>query len=203
MTARAAIVCLLLLPAVPARAQNGTLAQAPPAASAPSTAPQAAPAHSLTLDFANIDPAKVADIRALQELRGDKRNADQLMQSMLNTLRPLMTRSLPPGDYRDKLIDLYMQKVQTMDLAQQILDAAVPIYDKYLSDDDIKGLIQFYQSPVGRKLTAVTPALMTELQTISEKRGEDMGRQAMLDVLDENPDLKKALQDAANAAKTQ
>ena len=114
-----------------------------------------------------------------------------------------MTKALPPGDYRDRLIELFVQKLQTKDLSQAILDAAVPIYDKYLSDDDIKSLIQFYESPAGRKLAAVTPALMAELQGVGEKQGEEEGRQTMLEVLAQNPDLEQALEAAGKATKTQ
>jgi hypothetical protein len=125
------------------------------------------------------------------------------MDTMLSTLRPLLLKSLPPGEYRDKLVELFMQKVHTVDLAGRILDEAIPVYDKYLSDDDVKGLIAFYQTPVGRKLSSVTPSMMAELQSVGEKQGEEVGRQAMLQVLAENPDLAKALKDATNAAKQQ
>jgi len=194
MNARIA-ACALLLCALPLRAQNTS--PQPPAQ------PPATPTRSSASEQSTIDPAKVADIRKLQELRGDKQNAAQVMDTMLKTLRPLMTKALPPGDYRDKLIELFVQKLQTKDLSQAILDAAVPIYDKYLSDDDIKSLIQFYESPVGRKLAAVTPALMAELQGVGEKQGEEEGRQTMLEVLAQNPDLEQALEAAGKATKTQ
>ena len=194
MNARIA-ACALMLCALPLRAQN-TSPQSP--AQQPTTQTRSSASEQST-----IDPAKAADIRKLQELRGDKQNAAQVMDTMLKTLRPLMTKALPPGDYRDKLIELFVQKLQTKDLSQAILDAAVPIYDKYLSDDDIKSLIQFYESPVGRKLAAVTPALMAELQGVGEKQGEEEGRQTMLEVLAENPDLEQDLEAAGKATKTQ
>jgi Uncharacterized protein conserved in bacteria (DUF2059) len=31
----------------------------------------------------------------------------------------------------------------------QLLDSIVPLDDKHLSDEDIQGLIQFYQTPLG------------------------------------------------------
>jgi len=201
MNVRFAIVCALLLSAIPLSAQNTTPDQT--STVPPATPPVTSASESGTSDLSKIDPAKVANIRTLQEVRGDKRNAVQVMDTMLSSMRPLLSKSLPPGEYRDKLVDLFMQKVRTGDLAQQILDEAVPIYDKYLSDDDVKGLIAFYQTPIGRKLASVTPAMTAELQRAGEKKGEEVGRQAMLQVLAENPDLAKALQDAANAAKQQ
>ncbi len=43
-----------------------------------------------------------------------------------------------------------------------IIDKLVPVYDKYLTEEEIKVLLSFYQSQVGKKLIAVTPALMEE-----------------------------------------
>src|SRR5262245_46700277 len=40
---------------------------------------------------------------------------------------------------------------------EELLDSMVPIYDKYLTQDDIKGVIAFYESPVGKKFVEVIP----------------------------------------------
>lgn len=43
-----------------------------------------------------------------------------------------------------------------------VISRLVPVYDKYFSEEEIKVLLSFYQSPVGRKLIKVTPLLMDE-----------------------------------------
>jgi hypothetical protein len=57
----------------------------------------------------------------------------------------------------------------------------IPIYDKYFSHDDIKELIQFYESPIGKKLLDVTPLMTQESYHI----GEEWGQKLALDVLNE------------------
>ena len=43
----------------------------------------------------------------------------------------------------------------------------VAIYDKHFSEDEIRSLLQFYSSPVGKKAAAEWPAMMKELQAAS------------------------------------
>jgi hypothetical protein len=119
---------------------------------------------------------------------------------MSTTIKPLMTQALPAGDYRDKLVDLFFVKFQSKADTQQLLDQIVPLYDKYLSDQEIKDLIQFYRSPLGQKTTQVMPTLTAEAQEVGRKWGEALGRQSMLEVLAEHPELEKAMEDARKPA---
>jgi hypothetical protein len=81
------------------------------------------------------------------------------------------------------------------------LDLAVPIYNKYFSIEEVEALTRFYQTPLGQKALSVLPQSMIEMQTASMKLGEELGRKAMIEVLDEHPDLKKAFEEAAAAPK--
>ena len=110
------------------------------------------------------------------------------------------SHSLPPGDYRDKLIDLFVEKFRTKMNAQFLMDMAVPIYDKHLSHEEIKGMIQFYQSPVGQKMVSELPQITSELQTKGQESGRTLGQASMREVLDEHPDLAAAMEAAAKAA---
>jgi uncharacterized protein len=144
-----------------------------------------------------IDSAKAADIQRLLEIAGVKRLMNETMDSMVSNIRPTLIQSLPPGDYRNRLADLFFEKFRSKLSIQQLLDKAAAGYDKYLSDEDIKGLIQFYQTPLGQKTLTVLPKLTLELQTEGMRLGERAGRESMTEVLAEHPDLAKAMQEAA------
>jgi hypothetical protein len=103
----------------------------------------------------NVDPAKAADIRRLMDVIGTKKIMEQVLESMEGNIKPLMIKALPPGDYREKLVDLFFAKFQARVDLEELLNLIVPIYDKYMSDDDVRGLIQFYQTPLGQKSLAV------------------------------------------------
>jgi len=149
-----------------------------------------------------IDPGKEADIRQLLDVAGTKALMSEVMGNMDKNLRPILTNSLPPGDYRGKLIDLFLDKFMARANAEipKLLDAAVPIYDKYLSDEDIKGLIQYYQTPLGKKALSVLPHIAIDMQNEGQKLGQQIGLETMLQVLSEHPELAKAMEDARTGA---
>lgn len=190
-------VCCLLFGGLFTHAGENTLQQVSTnhAAAPPQTnSSDVSPAH------AQIDPVKAADIQRLLEVAGMKKMMTEIMSSMEVSVRPTLMNSLPPGDYRDKLVDLFFERFHSKLNIQQFLDMAAAAYDKYLSDEDIKGLIEFYQTPLGQKTLTVLPKLSVELQTEGMHAGEQAGRESMTEVLAEHPDLAKALRDASQAA---
>src|SRR6516162_6665647 len=89
---------------------------------------------------ANVEPAKAADIHKLLELTGGMVLAKQMMERSLTNLRTLMTSALPPGDYREQLVTLLMAKFQSKITSQTLENLALPVYDKYFSREEIRGL---------------------------------------------------------------
>jgi hypothetical protein len=195
----AALAWLLLLGSVPGQTQgNSRSSHEQPPGQQPS-APATSAAKEQLKEQLKIDPAKEADIRRLLDLTGAGALATQVMDGMEKNIRPLMTTALPPGEYREKLIELFFVKFHSKRDPQELLDLSVPVYDKYYSHDEIKGLIQFYGTPLGQKMLNVLPKLMGEMQRAGGEWGEGIGRQSMLEVLAEHPDLAKALEDAKRA----
>jgi hypothetical protein len=143
-----------------------------------------------------VDKQKEADIRQLLEITGSKAMAAQMMSNMEGSIKPLMANAFPAGAYRDKLVDLFFAKFHSKLDPQQLVDMAVPVYDKHFTDEEIKGLIQFYQTPVGKKALSELPQIVTQLQESGKSWGQQVGRESMIEVLQENPDLAQALREA-------
>ncbi|HZR64505.1 MAG TPA: DUF2059 domain-containing protein [Terriglobales bacterium] len=152
---------------------------------------------------AKIDPVKEADIRQLLKVMGAGDLGMQTMNQMEKGIRPLLTKSLPPGDYRDQLIELFFEKFHSKINSGGMVDLVVPIYDKYFDDGDIKSLIQLYQTPVGQKLVTTLPKITAESQAAGEQWGRELGRDSMLEVLQEHPELQKAMEAARKNATPQ
>jgi uncharacterized protein len=146
---------------------------------------------------------KQADIRHLLEITGAAGLATQSMDEMEKTMRPLIESSLPPGEYRAQLIDLFFEKFHSKRDPDQIIAVIVPIYDKYYSDEEIRELIKMYESPIGQKMISVLPKLAAESQLAGRTWGEQIGRQSMMEVLAEHPELKNALQNAKRTTQPQ
>ena len=150
------------------------------------------PANAAT----KIDPAKEADIRRLLDVTGAAGLATQMMDQMEHGIRPLMTNSLPPGEYREKLVELFFEKFKSKIDSNQLIALIIPIYDKYYTHAEIKSLIEFYESPVGKKVATSMPKVLAESQAAGGQWGRQIGRDSMIEVLQEHPDLRQALESA-------
>ena len=105
---------------------------------------------------------KEQDIRKLMELTGATELADQIMDQMIVALDQEGT---------DKTFwDSLRAEIDT----QELLRKTMPIYDKHFTHDDIKGLIAFYQTPLGSKLIEKLPAITQESMTIGMEWGEEV-----------------------------
>jgi uncharacterized protein len=162
--------------------------------------PQSAPATASAATRPKIDPAKEADIRRLLDLTGASKIVKETMETMTNGIRPVLANSLPPGEYREKLIDLFFAKFHAKADIAQLIELAIPAYDRSFSHEEIKGLIKFYETPLGQKSLSAMPQLMSELSDAGRKWGEKLGRDSMQEVLTEHPEMQEALEAAGKAA---
>jgi hypothetical protein len=190
-----AIVCLFFL--LPGLVAAQSPAQPVPAQAA--NQPTATPSGASPTQT-KIDPAKEADIRHLLDVMGSRKLMSETMDAMTNSIRPLMANALPPGEYREQLIDLFFAKFRAKADLQYLLDSGVRLYDKYFSHNEIKDMIKFYETPVGQKAASLMPQLTNEMRQAGEKWGEKLGRESMQEVLAEHPEMQKALEDAGKAA---
>ncbi len=105
--------------------------------------------------------AKRQDIRRLLELTGSAKLGLQVIRQMTE----ISKKEHPnlPGSFWDEM----MKEIDPATL----IDLVVPIYDKYLTHEDIKGLIAFYESPVGRKMASVSPAIAQDSMQAGQQWG--------------------------------
>jgi hypothetical protein len=68
-----------------------------------------------------------------------------------------------------------------------VSEQLVHVYDKHYSDDEIKGLLQFYGSPLGQKIAAEAPKISREIQEFSRAAAAKAVKLALQQTKDENP----------------
>ena len=146
-----------------------------------------------------VDPAKEADIRQLMDAAGMRDTVARMMSTMEQSMRPMFIRSLPPGTYRERLVQLFFEKFHAKTDPEYILKLILPVYARNFSDGDIKGLVQFFQTPLGKKWVSLQPKLESEVAPAARAWGEQVGRESMQEVLEEHPDLEEQLKAAAAA----
>jgi len=155
----------------------------PVQAAAQSTAKQGATAGP------EIDPAKDADIRALLELVGAR---DQIADSVTTSAEQYREKLLPTVANNEKgqafvnsVINEYEAKYDVDEVVNQI----VTIYHKHYSDDEIKGLLQFYGTPFGQKVAAEQFKIMREVQEATRSTAYKTVHEALQHAKQENPGI--------------
>lgn len=179
-------------------AQPGTPAQRQPATPATSTTsqgpqkPAVMPATPQQPEAQKVDPAKEKAIRHLMELNGSSKLGDNVTQALALQVKSTMSRSLP-ADRLQKFMDDFNQRLIAKSPVSEVTNAEVSTYDQHFSLEDLQGIIQFYESPVGQRMAKVLPEVMQQ----SQKDAADIERTAALSTLREMtgdyPELKTML----------
>lgn len=135
----------------------------------------------------SIDPAKAADIRALLELVGAR---DQVQESVLLTAeqyREKLLASVPNGDKGQAFVNTVISGYEKRFDVDQVTEQLVAIYDKHYTDDEIKGLLQFYGSPLGQKVASEAPRISREIQEASRAIANKAVKEALHQAKEDNP----------------
>ncbi|MDR1388860.1 MAG: DUF2059 domain-containing protein [Treponema sp.] len=121
--------------------------------------------------FGIYGQTKNDDILKLLRVSGSDKLANQVMNAMIPQFRQLVP------DIPDEFWIKFNEKLNVDDL----LYACIPAYDKFYTHDEIKQLIAFYESSLGKKMVEVTPLLVQETMAIGQKWGEKLSQ----DIVDE------------------
>ena len=119
---------------------------------------------------------KEAKIRELMKLTGAADMGKQTMDAMLESFRA--TPNISP-----EFIERFKKEVDP----DEIVELIIPIYDKYLTEQDLDAVIAFYKTPAGRKFISVLPQMLKESLAV----GQQWGQQKALHVLKLIEDEKK------------
>jgi len=84
-----------------------------------------------------------------------------------------------PAEKRTKILQVYEEEMRKDFTSEKMTAAVIPIYDKYLSLDEIKQLIAIYETPIGQKLIAVLPQITREAYDDGMRRGQITGKRIM------------------------
>jgi hypothetical protein len=137
----------------------------------------------------SIDPAKEADIRSLMELVG----ARDLVQDGVNTAieqsREKLLATVPNNDKGQAFVNAFASSYQKKFDVDQVANQLVVFYDKHFTDDEIKGLLQFYGSPLGQKVAAEMPKIGRETQAAIRTANAKAAKDALTELKQQNPEI--------------
>jgi len=108
--------------------------------------------------------AKAENIRKLLDITGSGKLGTQVGISMIDNMKTVYK------DIPEEFWDEFKKELTTKDW----IDMFIPVYEKFYSNDEIKELIQFYQSPIGKKVVSNTPLIMQESMQIGQIWGQKL-----------------------------
>ena len=152
---RVLIALVFVSMAVPAAAQSQSLAQASAQARKGSA----------------VDPAHRADIERLMETTGASalgaQMASTVSDAFLNGFK--QTQQVIPPRVIEVVREVLNTEFEQAFNAGEMKDRQIALYAKYFTHDDVKGLLTFYQTDLGRKAIAAMPNLAREGAAIGEQ----------------------------------
>jgi hypothetical protein len=135
-----------------------------------------------------MDPAKEADIRALLELVGAH---DQIQDSVTNSAeqyREKLLATVPNGDKGQSFVNVVVTTYEKKFDVDQVNEQLVAVYNKHYSADEIKGLLQFYGSPLGQKVAAEAPHIAHEIQEATRAASAKAVKEALAEARQQDPE---------------
>jgi hypothetical protein len=135
----------------------------------------------------SIDPAKEADIRSLMELLGVKDVLQESAAKSTEQYREALLASVPDNDRGQAFINSFMDAYQKKFNADDMTNELVAVYDKHFTEDEIKGLLQFYGSPLGQKYAEEMPKVSTEANAAGRAVSLRVARDVIQDLRKQYP----------------
>jgi len=104
-------------------------------------------------------------------------NTNQLLEYSLDEIWELMIEGDAYGinELPESFLKEFFEEIKNKSL-KDYLELGTPIYMKYLSNEDLINLINFYKTPSGKKLAKHTPKISEELSVVMAVWGEQIGK---------------------------
>ncbi len=118
------------------------------------------PIQSASTDDAPQTPEALA--RELIRISGAVESTDDMMAAYEGQFRMA---------FPDVPAELWSELFASMN-ANELVELVIPIYTKHYTREDLVGLIEFYQSPLGQRLIKANPAIMQESMAVGMAWGQ-------------------------------
>ena len=162
--------------------------------SVPPKAATQAPAKAAP-QSSKADPQKEARIRELMDITGAKNLGQQLIEAGMEQFRSSVQDSQPNNPRAKQFVDAFVSGFQKHFDVNTLNERVIPIYDKYLTTDDLKGLLDYYRSPLGQRMLKTLPELTRESQAAGFALGQKAAQETMEDLKKDFPEFTGAKDD--------
>src|SRR6516165_6588626 len=134
-----------------------------------------------------VDPVKDADIRALLELVGARDQVQESVNVTAEQYREKLLATVPNNEKGQAFVNNVITGYEKNFDVDQVTEQLVAVYDKYYTDDEIKGLLQFYGSALGQKVAAEGPKVSREIEEATRTTASNAGKDALQEAKQQDP----------------
>lgn len=125
-----------------------------------------------------LTDAKRSDIRKLIASTGSDRISDQfagaVTQSLAHSLKAA-NPEIPERLFVSLRHDLAAMFAEKMNAPDGMIERVVPVYHKHFTHAEIREMLAFYQTDIGRKAIEVLPSVVGESTAIGQAWGRGLG----------------------------
>jgi uncharacterized protein len=155
----------------------------------PQNSVQASQSSASAQSNSNIDRVKEADIRSLMELVGAHDMVQDGADNAIQQSREKLLATVPNNQKGQAFVKAFATNYEKKFDTDQVAEQLVGIYDKHFTDEEIKGLLQFYGSPLGQKVAAEMPKINREIQATVRSTSGKAAREALAEVKQQYPEV--------------
>ena len=132
----------------------------------------------------DMTEAKRVDIDKLIEMTGAVAIGQQMSDAIVTQMSQVLRGSRP--DLPPRLFDILREEVNRVieENLPNLMSKIIPVYHKYFTHQDIKGMLRFYQSPLGQKTIQVLPLLMQESMYLGQHWSQALGPEVQKRVIE-------------------
>lgn len=125
-----------------------------------------------------LSDQKRADIKALLKAAGGVASANEMVGPVTDQMLQAVKSARP--DLQQDVLDNIRKAVtdtirEAIEAQGGLLDQLVPVYNAHLSQAEVKELIAFYTSPIGKKFAAEQPKISREAYEVGVQWGKNLG----------------------------
>lgn len=150
------------------------------------------------------DPATKEDVQKIFEITASRKLFDSVMTAMRQQLPAMMESTLKkqlPDATPEQIAQMQTYTNSLMDKMfasmpyDEMMQASIPTYQRHFTHGEIQELIQFYNSPIGKKVINEMPAMMAETMQEMMPIMQKWASSATADMMKSAEEYAKGLKD--------
>ena len=110
-----------------------------------------------------------ATLKEMLVVSGSDKTFEMVVPQMIEMMKPQLPQV--PGEFWEE-----MEKEMKNTDFNDLVDMLVPIYQEYLTQEDLEEVIKFYQSPAGKKLGSSAPHISMATMQAGQQWGMKLGQ---------------------------